>query len=648
MKKKTIVIAVFTPLLTFSTYILKAQITTPTNISPAGVPFVGWNGTGVSRSLVIRNNFNRSIEWYTDGGLFRKMVLNPDLTGQNVNGYGGLDLSGFFGVGEFSGGMDYSDPAARVHANGGSTTDLGFRPMMKDGFLATRGESLFYGGLLNNTESGIVWSFRTLPGGSPPVPLKFIYTGDDGTTSVSTGIDGLELGRFQAHVSNDHGYFGIGDWTNSLGGQIPEERLDILDRTIRLRAFAASSLVDWENSFDRVLVADPLDGTVYWRDASTLGGGGGDYDWEVIGSDVVSGHGTSGFPSNSVGIGNVAPKCKLDVLLQANPAGYQPIAICGYNSSEVDALNIGVSGVAIYRNCDPSQFSPQTYIGGSFQGLHAEYNFGVQGVANANPVCSNSKQNIGVYGEANGASTNWAGYFNGISYLGGVIIGSDQALKTNVSGISDALGMIDLLAPKKYDFLVNDFPHMNLPDGMQYGLIAQDVESIIPELTTPFTSPAVYDSLGAVVTPPADYLGINYIGLIPILIQGIKDQQEQIDALQTIVMDCCSSFDGMQGPNGSDGGGLNDMNSKQSELHQNRPNPFKTNTRIDYDLVADGNVELIITDINGVQIEKLVNKTQSAGSYSLDWNTEDLSPGIYFYSLIVDGQLWIKKAIKIQ
>jgi hypothetical protein len=44
-----------------------AQVSTPTNISPPGAPFVGWNGTGVPRDLEIRNDFNRPITMYTNG-----------------------------------------------------------------------------------------------------------------------------------------------------------------------------------------------------------------------------------------------------------------------------------------------------------------------------------------------------------------------------------------------------------------------------------------------------------------------------------------------------------------------------------------------------------------------------------------------------
>src|ERR1700741_5379242 len=63
MKKLTLSIVVSLILRTTSF----AQVTVPTNISPFGTPFVGWNGLGVSRPLQIRNDFNEPITMSTTG-----------------------------------------------------------------------------------------------------------------------------------------------------------------------------------------------------------------------------------------------------------------------------------------------------------------------------------------------------------------------------------------------------------------------------------------------------------------------------------------------------------------------------------------------------------------------------------------------------
>jgi tetratricopeptide (TPR) repeat protein len=73
-------------------------------------------------------------------------------------------------------------------------------------------------------------------------------------------------------------------------------------------------------------------------------------------------------------------------------------------------------------------------------------------------------------------------------------------------------------------------------------------------------------------------------------------------------------------------------------LHQNYPNPFNPVTNIEYDLPVDGNIELKIYDIAGRLIKTLVNEFKTAGSYLVSFNASDLSSGVYFYSMNVDGK----------
>ncbi len=73
-------------------------------------------------------------------------------------------------------------------------------------------------------------------------------------------------------------------------------------------------------------------------------------------------------------------------------------------------------------------------------------------------------------------------------------------------------------------------------------------------------------------------------------------------------------------------------------LYQNSPNPFNPVTNIEYDLPVDGKIELKIYDIVGRLIKTLVNEFKTAGSYLVSFNASDLSSGVYFYSLNVDGK----------
>lgn len=80
-------------------------------------------------------------------------------------------------------------------------------------------------------------------------------------------------------------------------------------------------------------------------------------------------------------------------------------------------------------------------------------------------------------------------------------------------------------------------------------------------------------------------------------------------------------------------------------LKQNYPNPFNPITRIEYSLPEDGMVNLVIYDINGKEVCSLVNESQPAGYYSVDFDGSDLSSGMYFYNLTAGKYKETKKMI---
>ena len=72
---------------------------------------------------------------------------------------------------------------------------------------------------------------------------------------------------------------------------------------------------------------------------------------------------------------------------------------------------------------------------------------------------------------------------------------------------------------------------------------------------------------------------------------------------------------------------------KKFELSQNYPNPFNPITKIDYNLPFNGNVTLNIYDISGREITTLVNNTQEAGFYTVQFNANNFASGTYFYRI---------------
>ena len=83
-------------------------------------------------------------------------------------------------------------------------------------------------------------------------------------------------------------------------------------------------------------------------------------------------------------------------------------------------------------------------------------------------------------------------------------------------------------------------------------------------------------------------------------------------------------------------------------VYQNYPNPFNLTTTISYQLIKSSFVKLTIFDINGRLVETLVNEKKNAGYYSVEWNAENVSSGIYLYRINTKEFINVKKCLFIK
>ena len=72
-------------------------------------------------------------------------------------------------------------------------------------------------------------------------------------------------------------------------------------------------------------------------------------------------------------------------------------------------------------------------------------------------------------------------------------------------------------------------------------------------------------------------------------------------------------------------------------LYQNYPNPFNPETAIKYSLADDADVKLTVFDITGKEVKSLVDGKQVKGNYSVNFNADNLTSGVYIYRLSVNG-----------
>jgi len=339
------------------------------------------------------------------------------------------------------------------------------------------------------------------------------------------------------------------------------------------------------------------------------------------------------------------------------------------------SLNYGLHSQAVASSSVASPTENIGVFGQAYAHAGVTTNMGVAGYA------INGANNYAIYGQAPTGSGNWAGYFNGgFTSSGTFFLVSDEQFKTNVEDFETGLDVINQLSPKTYEFLHEQYPTMSFSEGTQYGLIAQELAEVLPELVGTVVAPTLLDSLGNEISSAIEYQAVNYIGLVPILISAVKEQQSQIEEqdesiaqlqeslnnqnevlaqmmeqlanMQQQINQCCNANDGTK----SLPGGTfqpqdlnNDKNSEGgNELYQNIPNPFRESTTISYQLEFGGRVQLSIYDGNGKVVTTLVEANQPNGRHSTMWNANGMPAGVYHYALYVDGELLVKRAIKLQ
>lgn len=206
---------------------------------------------------------------------------------------------------------------------------------------------------------------------------------------------------------------------------------------------------------------------------------------------------------------------------------------------------------------------------------------------------------------------------------------SDIRLKDNIRLIKNPLQTIMSLEGIMFDYNTEKFAprdeqgkiiegSIQLKD--RYGFSAQAAREVIP----------------SVVSEVDEYLNMNYIDLIPILVEAMKEQQTIIgqyeERLSELELAQSSALKSLST-------GVEDFTSSGAQLFQNEPNPFSENTIIKYNLPETARAAYItIYNMTGKQIMSQsipTNITESQISIA----GGEFDAGMYMYSLLVDGQL---------
>ncbi len=158
---------------------------------------------------------------------------------------------------------------------------------------------------------------------------------------------------------------------------------------------------------------------------------------------------------------------------------------------------------------------------------------GVLGSANAGiGVRGTSTMGYGVMGVTNNSSS-YAGYFEGDVFSTGSYLPSDRKLKQNEQVLAGARAILDQLRPVTYEYQDAQNPQFLLPQGKRYGLIAQELEQVLPHLVKE-TRHYLFDDQNPKASQDdmITFKAVNYLELIPILIAAVQEQSDELETVK--------------------------------------------------------------------------------------------------------------------
>jgi hypothetical protein len=92
----------------------------------------------------------------------------------------------------------------------------------------------------------------------------------------------------------------------------------------------------------------------------------------------------------------------------------------------------------------------------------------------------------------------------------------------------------------------------------------------------------------------------------------------------------------------------NKPSANEFNLGQNIPNPFRNATTISYQIPDDGFVSLKVYNVIGSEVAALVDSKQTRGSHTVDFSSNDLTSGVYYYTLRYNNQVKTNKMFLIK
>ena len=498
--------------------------------------------------------------------------------------------------------------------------------------------------------------------------MKFIFTAAAGNGNAS-GPNGLEVARMWSDGTEGRTGFGGGapfnnaftivatndpgntveiNSANAVGASAPNAGggtgfsglrfTDLNSTSTPYTTNPSTGFLSVDANGDVILVPGSSGGGLgagYCNALTPLVGNSAGYNLNAF-NFYFDGNGSTNIAQNDFIIGNgcgYVPRAKLDINQSSASVGTGSIAVLSGNTDASGGSfltsAIGVKSIVAANGNDIYR------IAGWFQ---AQEPGGINTTAIFVPK-DGGHVSIG-YATPN-ANTPGMLEVSGNIYMGGLLVAtSDQSWKINVTPINGAINKIRNINGIYYNWDTINYPNMNFESARQVGFIAQNVDSILPEV---------------VRTDDAGKEYLAYDRIVALLVEGAKEEDQKVDSLiQTVAAlenqlnSCCSANANarMQQNNFVNQTDVTLTNEDAVVLNNNVPNPFAEQTTIAYHLPDNiQKAQMLFYDATGKLI-KAVELT-ARGDGQLNIFADDLSNGIYTYALVADGKIVdTKKMVK--
>jgi hypothetical protein len=690
------------------------QITNAASSTLPGTGQTGFDGLKLGTEAILNGSVNRQygfLQWQENtpfvlqsdwdataggvtGGERLRVTSVGALVNTETNTYGGLITpTNVTRVSvSHSGAAPVTKPLSLMHLgyNGVGSSAGGWRPWMDIGTFTSNGLDHVYVGLkqegtsitADRMDAVLGWGDNHAVTNGPD-NMRFIFTSATGGTSPATGPNGLE-GMRMTPTPLEGIFTGIGgDALNPYGPATPNANPTA---TLEVNSWNGTNVNGGSSGlrFTNLTTISPM----------LVNPGPGVLAVDDEGDVIYVQGGTAGFGSPCTDTVTSVFTNDRHVELNDNNfyfAGLNPNNnennvgfgwACGTSlKAKVDAYSDGTGGLA------GSFFTIENWV----NGVNSLTPTGVNGLAVGNgngsasyygvfgqALGSNHNGNFGIYGSAPSATNSYAGYFNGDVLATGIYVGSDRTLKTDINPIEGALALVNRLAPKTYYMDSKDHSDFNFSDKLQYGFIAQEVQSVLPSLVKQSVQPGSFDERGNYKANPTTYLALNYNAIIPINTQAIIELNQKVESRDSVIAKQQTTIDDLNTRLAKLENCLSGIlpflchmsqsiietnDVKQQEqlraqlsiklqngssivLDQNVPNPFSEQTVINFSIPKSvQKAQILFYNGDGKLIQSVNIVERGLGSLIVFGS--DLSSGVYTYTLVADGQIVAtKKMIK--